>query len=122
MSTELTPAMLSGTPVGGPGGSAACDSCNKGLSDGERWFDVEDAEGDTVYVYATRVRETNKWSFRWVNCEECGPVGNGEATEPGEAHATATLAYDGRVDAFALADPEIVATDEEADDEGGESQ
>lgn len=114
---ELTVTMLTGTPVGGPGGSAACDSCNKGLSDGERWFDDEDAEADTVYVYTTRVRGTNKWSLRWVSCEECGPSGDGEADEPGEVVAKATLDYDQRIDAFALTDPEIVVPDAEGGDE-----
>jgi hypothetical protein len=42
-----------------------------------------------------------------VSCEECGPPGDGEADEPGEAVAQATLTYDRRIDAFALADPEF---------------
>ena len=29
----LTPAMLAGTPVGGPGGMAVCDTCNRRLTD-----------------------------------------------------------------------------------------
>ena len=35
----LTPAMLSGTPVGGPGGMAVCDTCNRRLTDGHREHD-----------------------------------------------------------------------------------
>jgi ferredoxin len=105
----LTPAMLSGTPVGGPGGFAACDTCNRSLTDGHREHDPDDAEADTVYAYATRVRGTSRWTLRWVSCEACGPPGDDEDTddEPGEAVAKATLTYDGRIDAFALADPEV---------------
>ncbi|EMA47793.1 hypothetical protein [Halococcus salifodinae] len=103
----LTPAMLAGTPVGGPGGSAACDSCNRRLTDGHREHDLDDKDPDTVVVYATRVRDTDKWSLRWVSCEDCGPPGDGEADEPGEVVATATLTFDARIDGFALADPEL---------------
>jgi hypothetical protein len=105
--TDLTPAMLAGTPIGGPDGFAACDTCNRSLSDGHREHDPDDKEADTVYAYATCVPGTNKWSLRWVSCEDCGPPGDGEANEPGEAVAKATLTYDGRIDAFALADPEF---------------
>jgi hypothetical protein len=105
--TDLTPAMLAGTPVGGPGGFAACDTCNRRLTDGDREHDPDDAEADTVYAYATRVRDTNRWTLRWVSCEECGPPGDDETDEPGEAVTKATLTYDGRIDAFALADPEF---------------
>jgi hypothetical protein len=119
--TDLTPAMLAGTPVGGPDGFAACDTCNRSLSDGHREHDPDDAEADTVYAYATRVRGTNRWSLRWVSCEECGPPGDGEDDEPGEAVAKATLTYDARIDAFVLADPELPA-DKQAAAEGGESR
>jgi hypothetical protein len=105
--TDLTPAMLAGTPIGGPDGFAACDTCNRSLSDGHREHDPDDKEADIVYAYATCVPGTNKWSLRWVSCEDCGPPGDGEANEPGEAVAKATLTYDGRIDAFALADPEF---------------
>jgi hypothetical protein len=105
--SDLTPAMPAGTPVGGPGGFAACDTCNRSLSDGHRDHDPDDKEADTVYAYATRVRDTNRWSLRWVSCEECGPPGDGEANEPGEAVAKATLTFDAGIDAFALADPEF---------------
>jgi hypothetical protein len=108
MSTTLNPALLAGTPVGGPGGFAACDTCNRGLTDGHREHDPDDREADTVYAYATRVRG-NRWTLRWVSCEACGPPGDGDgaADEPGEAVTKATLTYDGRIDAFALADLEI---------------
>ena len=107
--TDLSPALLAGTPVGGPGGFAVCDTCNRSLSDGHREHDPDDREADTVYAYATRVRGTSRWSLRWVSCEACGPPGDGDgaADEPGEAVAKATLAYDARIDAFALADPEV---------------
>ena len=105
--TGLSPALLAGTPVGGPGGFAVCDTCNRSLTDGDREHDPDDREADTVYAYGTRVRGTNRWSLRWVSCEECGPPGDGGADEPGEVVAKATLTYDGRIDAFALADPEF---------------
>jgi hypothetical protein len=92
--------MLAGTPVGGPGGSAACDTCNRRLSDGERRHDAPDAEADTVFAYATLARRSSTWALRWVSCEECGPLG--EPDESGEAVAKATLGYDARIGAFAL--------------------
>jgi hypothetical protein len=92
--------MLAGTPVGGPGGSAACDTCNRRLSDGERHADAPDAEADSVYAYATLARRSSTWALRWVNCEECGPLG--EPNKSGEAVAKATLGYDARIGAFAL--------------------
>jgi hypothetical protein len=110
--TDLTPSMLAGTPVGGPDGFAACDTCNRSLTDGHREHDPDDTEADTVYAYATSAPGTNKWALRWVSCEECGPPGDGQADEPGEVVAKATLAYDGRIDAFALADPEFVGQTE----------
>ena len=95
--------MLTGTPVGGPGGSAACDTCNRRLSDGERPHDVPDAEADTVYAYATLARRSSTWALRWVSCEACGPPGDADGeTEPGEAVAKATLGFDPRIGAFAL--------------------
>ena len=107
MTPDLTPTMLAGTPVGGSGGMAVCDTCNRRLTDGHREHDREDTEPDTVYAYATRVRGTNRWSLRWVSCEECGPPGDGVTNEPGEVVATATLTYDARIDGFALTDPEF---------------
>ena len=83
--SELTPAMLVGTPIGGPDGFAACDTCNRSLTDGGREHDCEDKDADTVFVYATTAPGTNKWALRWVSCEDCGPPGDGEADEPGEA-------------------------------------
>ena len=94
--------MLTGTPVGGPGGSAACDTCNRRLTDGERRADAPDAEADTVFAYATLAERSDTWALRWVSCEECGPPGSGEADEPGEAVAKATLGFDPRIGAFAL--------------------
>lgn len=96
--------VLAGTPVGGLGGSAACDSCNRRLSDGEQRGDVPDAEADTVVVYATQTPETGTWVLRWVSCEACGPPGDGELDESGEAIAKATLGYDQRIGAFELED------------------
>jgi hypothetical protein len=116
--TDLSPALLAGTPVGGPGGFAACDTCNRSLTDGDREHDLDDREADTVYAYATRVRDTNRWTLRWVSCEACGPPGDGEADEPGEAVAKATLTFDARIDGFALADPELPA-DEDTAKNGG---
>ena len=120
---ELTPAMLAGTPVGGPGGFAACDTCNRSLTDGHREHDPDDKEADTVVAYATCAPGTNRWALRWVSCEDCGPPGIAEADmpdgmdEPDEVVAMATLGYDERVDAFVLADPELPT-----DVEGGERQ
>ena len=94
--------MLAGTPVGGPGGSAACDSCNRRLSDGERRADLSDADADTVVVYATRSPETGTWALRWVSCESCGAPGDDELDDPDEAIATATLGYNQRIGAFKL--------------------
>lgn len=113
---DLIPAMLDGTPVGGSGGFAVCDTCNRGLTDGHREHDPDNREADTVYAYATRIRDTNRWTLRWVSCEQCAPPGDGEADEPGETVAKATLAYDGRIDAFALSDPEVVGTDDREQD------
>ena len=96
--------MLAGTPVGGPGGSAACDTCNRRLSDGERPGDAPDAEADTVFAYATLARRSSTWSLRWVSCEACGPPGDDDALESGEAVAKAALGYDTRIGAFALED------------------
>jgi ferredoxin len=96
--------MLAGTPVGGPGGSAACDTCNRRLTDGQRRADDPDAEPDTVSVYATRARRSGTWALRWVSCEACGSPGDGEDLEDGEAVATATLGYDTRIGAFVLED------------------
>lgn len=94
--------MLTGTPVGGPGGEAACDTCNRRLSDGDRRADAPDAEADTVYAYATLAERSDTWALRWVSCEACGPPGDGGVDEPGEAVAKATLGFDRRIGAFAL--------------------
>ena len=95
---------LAGTPVGGPGGSAACDTCNRRLTDGQRRADAPEAEADTVVVYATRARQSGTWALRWVSCEACGSPGDDGALEDGEAVATATLGFDARIGAFALED------------------
>ena len=95
---------LAGTPVGGLGGSAACDTCNRRLTDGKRSGDAPDAEADTVCVYATRPQRSNTWALRWVSCESCGPPGDNDTLESGEAVAKATLGYDTRIGAFALED------------------
>ena len=121
----LTPAMLSDTPVGGPGGFAACDSCNRGLTDGDREHDPDDAEADTVYAYATKPRDADAWALRWVSCEDCGPPGLADADHPGdrdpdEITAKAALTYDGRIDAFALTDPELAADEQAAAEDGDE--
>jgi hypothetical protein len=102
--SDLDARMLAGTPVGGPGGSAACDTCNRRLSDGDRRADTPDAEADAVYAYVTLARRSDTWTLRWVSCEECGPPRDGEGDEPGEAIAKATLGYDQRIGAFALED------------------
>jgi hypothetical protein len=104
--------MLNGTPVGGPGGEAACDTCNRRLTDGEREHDPDGTEADTVYAYAAKSREADTWALRWVSCESCGPPGMADAEYPGdrdpdEITAIATLTYDARIDAFTLADPEF---------------
>lgn len=103
--------MLAGTPVGGPGGSAACDTCNRRLTDGERRADAPDAEADTVTVYVTRPERSDTWALRWVSCESCGPPGDGEdALDVGEAVAKATLGFDTRIGAFALENVREVET------------
>jgi hypothetical protein len=99
--------ILAGTPVGGPGGEAACDTCNRRLTDGERRADEPDTEADTVFAYATKPRQSDTWALRWVSCENCGPPGMADAEhpgdrDPGETIAKATLGYDARVGAFAL--------------------
>ena len=94
--------VLAGTPVGGPGGSAACDSCNRRLSDGERPTDTPDAEADVVVAYATLAPESETWALRWVSCEACGPPDDGNSLDDGEAVAKATLGYNARIGAFAL--------------------
>jgi len=97
--------MLAGTPVGGPGGSAACDTCNRRLTDGERPADRDDAEADIVVVYVTRPEYSDTWALRWVSCESCGSPGDDEdALDAGEAVAKATLGFDVRIGAFALED------------------
>jgi hypothetical protein len=100
---------LAGTPVGGPGGSAACDTCNRRLTDGERRADDPGADADTVFAYATRARRSGTWALRWVSCEACGPPGMAAADHPGdrdpdEALAKATLGFAQRIGAFALED------------------
>jgi hypothetical protein len=106
-SADLIPAMFDGMLFGGPDGFAACDTCNRSLTDGHREHDPDDAEADTVFAYATRVRDTNQWSLRWVSCESCGPPGDGEADKPGETVVQATVAYDALHDAFAFSDSEF---------------
>ncbi|WP_273837486.1 hypothetical protein [Halococcus sp. PRR34] len=113
--SDLTLAMLAGTPVGGPGGMVVCDTCNRRLTDGHREHDPDDAEADTVYAYAARVRGMDRWSLRWVSCEECGPPSDADddsEREPDEVVATATLTFDARIDGFALADPELPVSTE----------
>jgi hypothetical protein len=95
---------LAGTPVGGLGGSAACDTCNQRLTDGQRSGDAPDAEADTVCVYATRPQRSDTWALRWVSCESCGPPGDGDALEDGEAVAKATLGYEITFGTFVLED------------------
>ena len=100
---KLDARMLAGTPVGGPGGEAACDTCNRRLTDGNRYADAPGAEADTVYAYATLAERSSTWALRWVSCEACGPPGDNESrAEPGEAVAKATLGFDRRIGAFAL--------------------
>jgi hypothetical protein len=111
MSEPLTAAMLSGTPVGTPEGDVICDSCNKMIATArqlraEQTDDEEEAT--TVHVYATC--GAGRWALRWTNCTECGPLGDGEATEPGEAHATASLMlHPNRETTVILVDATIIA-------------
>lgn len=110
---DLTPSMLAGTPVGTADGEAACDTCNRRLTDGERDHDPDDKEADTVYAYATRAPQTQTWMLNWVSCESCGPPGIVSADMPDgmdesdELLAKVTLGYDERVDALVLTDPEL---------------
>lgn len=90
---ELTAINLYATPVGTPEGDVVCDSCNKGITDARRFRDDEDTD-TIVHVYATCVYGTRRWALRWVSCIECGPLGDGEPEEAGEAFATATLTID----------------------------
>ena len=108
--SEIDARALAGTPVGGPGGSAACDTCNRRLSDGNRRADAPDAEADTVVAYATLPSHSDTWALRWVSCEECGAPGDGETDQPGEAIAKATLGYDVRIGAFVLEDARVRST------------
>lgn len=99
MTGELTSTMLDATPVGTPEGDVVCDSCNKHITDARQLREEKSTSEDTettVHVYATCVSGTRRWALRWINCEECGPIGDGEITESGEAHATATLTLDPR--------------------------
>jgi hypothetical protein len=124
--TDFAPAMLDGAPVGGPGGEAACDTCNRRLTDGERKHDREETQPDRVYAYAAKSPETDTWALRWVSCESCGPPGMADTDYPGdrdpdEITAIATLTYAPRIDAFALADPVSPTDDAETAFEDGES-
>lgn len=86
MSGELTWTDLRGTRTGTPEGDVICDSCNKGITSVEQ---LTDGESAVAYLYATGDR--HGWSLRWTRCHDCGPLGDGEATEPGEAYALAFL-------------------------------
>lgn len=78
---------LRGTPTGTPEGDVICDSCNKRITSIEQLTDGETA---IAYLYVTGDRRYG-WSLRWVSCHDCGPLGDGEATEPGETYALAFL-------------------------------
>lgn len=86
MSGKLTWTDLRGTPIGTPEGDVICDSCNKGITSIQQLID---GETSVAYLYATG--DHHGWSLRWINCHDCGPLGDGEATEPGEALALAFL-------------------------------
>jgi murein L,D-transpeptidase YcbB/YkuD len=79
---KLTPAMLAGTPVGGPGGMAVCDTCNRRLTDGDREHDTDDTEADTVYAYATRVRDTNRGRSAGSAAKTVGRPATAKRTNP----------------------------------------
>ncbi len=78
---------LQGTPTGTPEGDVICDSCNKGITSIQQLTDGETA---IAYLYVTG-NCRDGWSLRWISCHDCGPLGDGEATEPGEVHALAFL-------------------------------
>jgi hypothetical protein len=99
---------LQGTPVGGPDGIVCCDTCNKGLAD-VCPSDGPIVHADRVHVYATASAISDEWRLRRVLCDDCGPLGDGEATEPGEAHATASLAYALLGEYFAFASVDVCA-------------
>lgn len=119
--TETTAAeleqRLQGRSVGGPDGFACCDSCNKGLTD------VSPSNGptvhaDRVHIYATAATMSEKWRIRRVLCDDCGPLGDGDANEPGEAHATASLAYALLGEHFAFASVDVFALEPASESEG----
>jgi hypothetical protein len=99
---------LQGRPIGGPDGFVCCDSCNKGLADVSP-NDGPTVHADTVHVYATASAVSDKWRLRRVLCDDCGPLGDGEANEPGEAHATVSLAYALLGEYFALTSVDVFA-------------
>jgi hypothetical protein len=108
MTGELTATKLVATPVGTPDGDVVCDTCNKHITDVRQLRDDEDTE-TTVHVYATCVYGTRRWALRWTNCTDCGPLGDGKATEAGEAHATATLAPDPTHNSVMIIDATVTA-------------
>jgi hypothetical protein len=92
MSGELTATALGATPVGTPEGNVICDSCNKTITTARQLRDEQsndEVTETTVHVYVTY--GAGRWALRWTSCEACGPLGDGETNEPGEAHATASL-------------------------------
>jgi hypothetical protein len=54
---DLTPSMFDGMLFGGPDGFAACDSCNRRLTDGHREHDPDDAEADTVFAHPLSLKQ-----------------------------------------------------------------
>lgn len=84
--TALSGVDLQGAPTGTPEGDVICDSCNKRITSIEQLIDGETA---VAYLYVTGDRR-HGWSLRWTHCHDCGPLGDGEASD-GEAHALAFL-------------------------------
>ncbi len=83
----MTDLKVSGEPVGTPDGQVICDSCNKLITSVRQLCD--DEHDPTAHIYVTG--DSHGWYLRWTNCEECGPIGSGEANEPGEAHIRTTF-------------------------------
>lgn len=86
MSGELTWTDLRETPTGTPDGQVICDSCNKRITSIEQL-----TNGETAIAYLYVAGDHHGWSLRWISCHDCGPLGDGGASEPGEALALAFL-------------------------------
>lgn len=119
MTGTLTDAQLHATLVGTPDGRVICDSCNTLITTVRRLRNGQE-DTPTAHVYVTG--DAHGWQLRWTHCVACGPIGEGQATEPGEAHATATLVAHPRRDLVLINECTITAcTPPDSDEEERES-